>query len=371
MNNPNLYIGLMSGTSIDAVDAVAVSFDHGNLKLAGHHSQPIKEDLRQAILQLCNPQTDSVQLLAETDYRLGKLYAKTSLALLNKLGLQSSAITAIGCHGQTIRHSAPLKGAIPYSLQIGDANIVAVETDIAVVADFRRKDMALGGQGAPLVPAFHRHVFASPNAHRVIVNIGGIANITSLPTDNSCIGFDTGPGNVLMDLWSQTHLGTAYDHNGDWAAYGSVNRELLQQLKGCDFFAQPAPKSTGRELFNHDWLNTQLKDFTHMTPQDIQATLLALSAETVSEAIQGLENPVQEVFICGGGAFNSTLMSTLKQIIPQATVATTAVLGLEPNWVEACAFAWLAKQRMEHKAGNVTEVTGASRETVLGAVYLP
>ena len=371
MNNPNLYIGLMSGTSIDAVDAVAVNFEEDNFSLIGTHSQPIEEELKQSILQLCDPQTEAVQLLAETDHRLGKLYATSSLAVVKKLGLQSSQIAAIGCHGQTIRHVAPDQGVIPFSLQIGDANILAAETGIPVVADFRRKDMALGGQGAPLVPAFHRQIFASAKKSRVIVNIGGIANITSLPTDNSCIGFDTGPGNVLMDLWSQTHLGTAYDHNGNWAACGSIHHELLQQLKSCDFFAQPAPKSTGRELFNHDWLNTQLKDFTHMPPQDIQATLLALSAETISEAIQGLENPVQEVFICGGGAFNSTLMSALKQILPQTTVATTAVLGLDPNWVEACAFAWLAKQRIEHKAGNVTAVTGATRETILGAVHLP
>lgn len=369
MDSANLFIGLMSGTSIDAVDAVAVSFDNDNLKLVGHHSLPIEEDLRQAILQLCNPQTDSVQLLAETDHRLGKLYAKTSLALLNKLGLQSSAIAAIGCHGQTIRHSAPVEGAIPYSLQIGDANRVAVETDIAVVADFRRKDMALGGQGAPLVPAFHRHVFASPNAHRVIVNVGGIANITSLPTDGGCLGFDTGPGNVLMDLWSQTHLGTRYDHNGDWAASGSVQGKLLQQFKRCDFFAAPAPKSTGRELFNSNWLNTQLADFSQISPQDVQATLLCLTADTICEAIAGLSSPAEEVYICGGGAFNTQLVNVLAEKLPK--VSTTETLGISPSWVEACAFAWLAKRRLEHKAGNLVEATGAEREAVLGALYLP
>jgi len=369
MNSSTIYIGLMSGTSIDAVDAVAVNFEGGHFNLIGNHSQPIANNLKQDILKLCHCDTDGVQLLAETDHRLGKLYAETSLALLNSLGLQASQIAAIGCHGQTVRHAAPTEGLIPYSLQIGDANRVAANTGIAVVADFRRKDMALGGQGAPLVPAFHRQVFASADKNRAIVNIGGIANITSLPTDNSCTGFDTGPGNILMDLWSQTHLGTAYDHNGDWATSGLVNRELLQQFKGCDFFAQPAPKSTGRELFNRDWLNTQLNDYTSLPPADIQATLLALTVETICEAIDGLGNPVQEAYICGGGAFNKALMAGLKQLLP--AVATTEVLGIAPNWVEACAFAWLAKQRIEHKAGNLTEVTGATRETVLGAVYLP
>lgn len=371
MNNHNLYIGLMSGTSIDAVDAVVVNFDQDNFSLVGTYSQPIEEDLKQSIMQLCDTQSDSVQLLAQTDHQLGKLYVASTLALIEKLRLQSSQIAGIGCHGQTIRHVAPNQDEIPFSLQIGDANIVAAETGIPVVADFRRKDMALGGQGAPLVPAFHRQIFADPKKNRVIVNIGGIANITSLPTSNNCLGFDTGPGNLLMDLWSHTHLGTAYDHNGDWAASGSVNRALLQQFKSDGFFTQPAPKSTGRELFNLDWLNAQLKDYTSLPPQDIQATLLALSAETISEAIDELENPVQEVFVCGGGAHNSALMSALEQLLPESTVATTNALGLHPNWVEACAFAWLAKQRIEHKVGNMTEVTGATKATVLGAVYLP
>ena len=369
MNSSTIYIGLMSGTSIDGVDALAVDFAKDQFSCIGSHSQLIADSLRQDILRLCHSDTDGLQLFAETDHRLGKLYTETSLTLLDKLGLEASQIGAIGCHGQTIRHAAPTESSIPFSLQIGDANILAAKTNIPVVADFRRKDMALGGQGAPLVPAFHHQVFASIKKNRVIVNIGGIANITSLPTDKSCIGFDTGPGNVLMDLWSQTHLGTAYDHNGDWAASGSVQDKLLQRLKCCDFFALPAPKSTGRELFNSDWLNAQLKDYAHIPPQDIQATLLALTAETISEAINRLGNSVQEVYICGGGAFNHALMAELTGLLPE--VATTEALGIAPNWVEACAFAWLAKQRIEHKAGNITEVTGACRETVLGAVYLP
>jgi len=369
MDKANLFIGLMSGTSIDAVDAVLISFDNDKPSLIGSHSQPIPVDLKQSILQLCDPQKDSVQLLGETDHRLGKLYAQTTLSLLKKAQLEASQITAIGCHGQTIRHSAPSEDNIPFSLQIGDANIVAADTNIAVVADFRRKDMALGGQGAPLVPAFHHYAFADAKVNRVIVNIGGISNISILPTNGACTGFDTGPGNILMDLWSQTHLGTSYDHNGDWAATGTTHQALLQHMKGCAFFSQPAPKSTGRELFNHHWLNAQLAQFPDLAPQDIQATLLSLTAETICEAIEGLSSPAEEVYICGGGAFNSELMGALTEKLPK--VSTTETLGIAPNWVEACAFAWLAKQRIEHKAGNITEVTGAVRETVLGAVYLP
>ena len=369
MSKANLFIGLMSGTSIDAVDAVLISFDNHMPNLIGTHSQPIPADLKQSILQLCDPHKDSVQLLAETDHRLGKLYAKTSLKLLSKQRLDGSAITAIGCHGQTIRHIAPERDQISYSLQIGDANIVAAETNIAVVADLRRKDMALGGQGAPLVPAFHHHVFSSSDSHRVIVNIGGIANITSLPTDNSCSGFDTGPGNILMDIWSQIHLGTSYDHNGDWAATGSVQQELLKQLKQCDFFAAPPPKSTGRELFNRNWLNQQLTNFSDLAPQDIQATLLQLTADSICESIEGLSSPAEEIYVCGGGAFNSKLLSTLTERLP--AVLTTESLGIAPNWVEACAFAWLAKQRLDHQAGNLVAVTGAKKPTILGALYLP
>ena len=369
MKSSNIYIGLMSGTSIDAVDAVAVRFSEDNIALIDCHSQAIPQDLKQQIMDLCQPPNDSVQLLGETDHKLGKLYAQTTLSLLEKAQLEASQINAIGCHGQTIRHSAPTRGQLPFSLQIGDANILAAETGIAVVADFRRKDMALGGQGAPLVPAFHQCAFATPKAHRVIVNIGGISNISSLPINAACGGFDTGPGNVLMDMWSQTHLGTSYDHNGDWAASGKTHSALLKQMKSCEFFSLPAPKSTGRELFNHQWLSTQLQQFADVAPQDVQATLLSLTAETICDAILNLDSPVDEVYICGGGARNSELMAVLAKLLPNLN--TTEALGIAPTLVEACAFAWLAKQRLAHQNGNLVEVTGAKKQTVLGAVYLP
>ncbi len=371
MSSDNIYIGLMSGTSLDAVDAVAVSFEQDNVNLIGSHSQPMPDHLKMTILKLCNSAQDNIKTLAETDHKLGKLYASTSLQLMEEFDLRSSQIGAIGCHGQTVRHVPPGQGKVPFSLQIGDANLLAIDTDTPVVADFRRKDIALGGQGAPLVPAFHRQFFSSIEKNRVILNIGGIANITYLPKQGECQGFDTGPGNMLMDGWSQIHLGTAYDQDGKWAASGSIHKKLLNQLKRCDFFSRPAPKSTGRELFNRHWLETQLLNYNHVPPQDVQATLLALSAETITDAIKGLEKPVQEIFVCGGGAMNVRLMDALDQLLPRATVTTTDALGLGPNWVEACAFAWLAKQRVEHKTGNLTEVTGASREAVLGALYLP
>lgn len=371
MSSNDIYIGLMSGTSLDAVDAVAVSFKQQRFNLIGTYSQPMPDLLKKAILNLSSGTGDSLQLLAESDHQLGKLYASTSLRLMEKFDLRSSQIEAIGCHGQTIRHVPPGQGKVPFSVQIGDANLLAIDTDTPVVADFRRKDIALGGQGAPLVPAFHRQFFSSIEKTRVILNIGGIANITYLPIQGECQGFDTGPGNMLMDVWSQIHLSTAYDHNGKWAAGGSVQKKLLDRLKRCDFFSRPAPKSTGRELFNRHWLETQLSNYNHVPPQDIQATLLALSAETITEAINTLVEPVQEVFVCGGGAMNISLMDAIGRLLPKAALSTTDTLGLGPNWVEACAFAWLAKQRMEHKTGNLTEVTGASREAVLGALYLP
>jgi len=369
MTTDNIFIGLMSGTSIDAVDAVAVEItDHG-YKIISTHSAQIPADLRAQILDLCDPQKESIQQLAETDHQLGMLYAKVTNQLLVKANLKPIDISAIGCHGQTIRHRPPGAEQIPFSLQIGDANIVAAETNIAVVADFRRKDIALGGQGAPLAPGFHQFAFAKAEINRAIINVGGISNISLLEANGTCLGFDTGPGNVLMDLWSQIHLGTHYDHNGSWAAQGTPIPKLLTQMKADGFFALPAPKSTGRELFNSYWLNNQLANFSEESPQDIQATLLSLTAETISEAILALPQSIDEVFICGGGAFNGSLMDSLTAKLSH--VATIDALGISPNWVECCAFAWLAKQRITSMAGNLTSVTGATRRAVLGAVYLP
>ena len=366
----DLYIGLMSGTSIDGVDAVAASFEGGQFELVGTLSYPIPDELKQSIQALCQPGLDSLQLYAETDHQLGQLFAQASLALMAKLNIAADQVSAIGSHGQTVRHVAPGAGPIAFSQQIGDPNIIAARTGCPVVADFRRKDMALGGQGAPLVPAFHRELFAQAGKNRVIVNIGGIANITLLPAGGPCVGFDTGPGNLLLDSWCHQHLAKDFDANGAWGAGGSCNDPLLSQLKSYPFFAQPAPKSTGREAFNQQWLEQQLSLLPEIAPQDVQATLLRFTAETIADQINGLDMSVDEVFICGGGAFNGALMDCLATAVSARLESTTA-LGLDPSWVEASAFAWLAKQRLQAGAGNVAAVTGAERETVLGGLYLP
>ncbi|MGB0668698.1 MAG: anhydro-N-acetylmuramic acid kinase [Porticoccaceae bacterium] len=366
----DLYIGLMSGTSIDGVDAVAASFEGGQFKLVGTLSYPIPGQLKQSIQALCQPGLDSLQLYAETDHRLGILFAEASLALMHKLDITADQVSAIGSHGQTVRHVAPGAGPIAFSQQIGDPNIIAARTDCPVVADFRRKDMALGGQGAPLVPAFHRELFAQTGKNRVVVNIGGIANITVLAAEGLCVGFDTGPGNLLLDNWCHQHLAKDFDANGAWGAGGLCDDSLLNQLKSYPFFALPAPKSTGREAFNLQWLEQQLSLLPEIAPQDVQATLLRFTAETIADQVNGLDMPIDDVYVCGGGAFNTALMDCLAAAL-NAKLASTAVLGLDPNWVEASAFAWLAKQRLQVSAGNIAAVTGAKRETVLGGLYLP
>lgn len=370
------YIGLMSGTSIDSIDAAAVEFINGQFALLGSYSHSIPAQLKQSILALCQAEKDSVQLYAETDHLLGELFADAALGLMAQLGLKPEQIAAIGSHGQTVRHAPPAPATIAFSQQIGDPNIIALRTGCAVVADFRRADVALGGHGAPLVPAFHEQLFAHQSKTRVIVNIGGIANITLLPAstsqaDKQCIGYDTGPGNVLLDSWAQIHLGRAYDNNGDWSSGGKVNRQLLAQLKAHPFFAQPGPKSTGRETFNQDWLDHQLRQTEQLDSRDIQTTLVQLTAESIADQINNLQMAVNEVFVCGGGAFNGALMSQLKVAMPESAVTSTEALGLDPSWVEACAFAWLAKQRVHGETGNLPAVTGASRKAVLGGLYRP
>ena len=369
MASTQLYLGLMSGTSIDSVDVVAVEFIQHTPHLLGTHSHPISEKLKQQILDLCLPGNDSVQLYAETDNLLGELFADAALTLMSSLNIQAEQVVAIGSHGQTVRHSPPGPDRLGYSQQIGDPTIIAARTGCQVVADFRRADMALGGHGAPLVPAFHQQLFTQPKKNSVIVNIGGIANITVLAANGDCSGYDTGPGNILLDSWCQRHLGTAYDNNGDWGAGGNADSSLLKQLKSHWFFSQPAPKSTGREAFNMAWLKNQLHDFD-LPPEDIQATLLQLTADSIADQINHLGLQGNDVFVCGGGVHNSCLMQLLANAMPESTLNSTAMLGLDPNWVEACAFAWLAKRRIEHKPGNLPAVTGASRETVLGALYL-
>ncbi|MFT5037867.1 MAG: anhydro-N-acetylmuramic acid kinase [Flavobacteriaceae bacterium] len=372
MKNADTFIGLMSGTSMDSIDTVAVTFSNKNLNLLGTHAHAIPANVKANILTLCAPGLDNVQLLAETDHRLGELFAEASLALITQLNLSSKDIVAIGSHGQTIRHQPP--GLKPgFSLQIGNPNQIAARTGCSVIADFRRKDMAYGGQGAPLVPAFHREIFHHPGKTRIIVNIGGISNITILEASGDCHGFDTGPGNILLDAWSKKHTNENYDNKGRWGATGSSSDALLTQLKTHNFFDRRGPKSTGREDFNLDWLEEQTRLF-EIAPVDIQATLALYTAETIAQSIADLAPPIDEIFVCGGGIHNLDLIqklneSLLKRMMPE--IQSTAGIGLEPNWVEACAFAWLAKQRIDMQPGNVPAVTGASQQTILGCIYLP
>ena len=366
----------MSGTSVDSIDAAAVCFEHGEFTFLGGLSQSIPSSLQKNILSLCQSDLDTVQLYAETDNQLGELFAQTTIALMAEYHFSPDQIMAIGSHGQTVRHSPPGAGLVAFSQQIGDPNIIAARSGCPVVADFRRADMAHGGHGAPLVPAFHQQLFSDANINRVIVNIGGMANITVLPATQSeaaehCFGYDTGPGNVLLDSWVQRHRNIAFDKNGSWGAGGEVNHPLLQLLKSHDYFAQPAPKSTGRETFNQRWLDQQLNSLDDIAPQDVQTTLMQLTAETIADQINNLKISIDQVFVCGGGAFNGGLISNLDSALPHSDLSTTADLGLDPKWVEASAFAWLAKRRIEKQTGNLPAVTGASKPLVLGGLYLP
>lgn len=369
MSQRQLYIGLMSGTSADAIDAALVDLQ-STPQLIAQHTLQLPASIRQQIHALSLPSDNEIDRMGALDINLGKLFAQTSLELLTKSGLSSAQIIAIGSHGQTIRHRPPESTEGTFTLQIGDPNQIAELTGITTVADFRRRDMAAGGQGAPLVPAFHRAIFHVQDKDRVIVNIGGMANITWLPTQGHTLGFDTGPGNVLMDTWITEHRGIAYDQDGAWAASGHVCKTLLSELLTTPYFKLQAPKSTGREIFSRAWLDENLRTLTStLASADVQATLLELTAITIADSINGLSQSPKEIFICGGGAYNTALMSRMKALLSKDSVASTALLGVDPQWIEAMAFAWLAQQTINHRTGNLREVTGATREVILGGVY--
>ena len=373
MNPKKFFIGLMSGTSVDSIDAVALQFGHDEVNICGTCSYPIPRAVKTSIFSLSEQNEISIELLCKTDTQLGELFSQAAIELMISCSIKPKQIAAIGSHGQTIRHAPPGQHQIPYSKQIGDPNIIAARTGCMVVADFRRADIAHGGQGAPLVPAFHEQIFRHRHRHRAIVNIGGIANITSLPKDQACIGFDTGPGNTLIDGWCKTHLGSDFDENGEWGATGVVSKPLLKNLKSHPFFALPSPKSTGRETFNLNWLDTQLKQCDTpskpISSEDVQASLCTLTAQTIGDSIHSLETRVDEVFVCGGGAKNSFLMSLLQDHLSGVPVETTESLGIDPEWVEAAAFAWLAMRRIDNLPGNVPAVTGANCDAVLGGIF--
>lgn len=362
-----LYIGLMSGTSADGIDAALVDFSQSAPRLVSCHYTPYSTELRDKVLSLCRPGENEIERLGELDVMLGEAFAQASLDLLNQESVLPAKIKAIGSHGQTIRHSPHSKHR--FTIQIGDPNIIAAKTGITTIADFRRRDIACGGQGAPLVPAFHQHIFASKDTHRAIVNIGGIANVTLIPhaEANTILGFDTGPGNVLMDTWIMTHQQQRHDENGNWAALGKINDDLLCSMLADPYFDLAPPKSTGREYFNLDWINNHVHQ--HINPADVQATLAELTARSIIASIAQYFHE-GEILICGGGANNAYLMQRLTAAAGDAfSVTSTKNYGVDPNWVEAIAFAWLARQTLKLQPGNLPSVTGASKSTVLGGVY--
>lgn len=361
-----LYIGLMSGTSLDGIDAGLVDFSDNKIRLIAFHYHPFSADLRQQIQQISQPeQAIFLKDYGAIDCQLGRLSANAVLALLHKAQIPASAIKAIGSHGQTIYHAPDL----PYSftLQIADPNIIAETTGITTVADFRRRDLAVGGQGAPLVPAFHQAAFADPKQPRAIINIGGIANITLLDGDH-VLGFDTGPGNTLMDYWHQQHFERAYDDQGDWAASGEIDHALVEHLLDDNYFRQAPPKSTGKEYFSPAWLQQKLDRFNHCKAADIQASLCQLSANSIADAIRQYASNSKIALLCGGGVHNRQLIKLLqeKTAIP---ILSTADYGIDPDHVEAIAFAWLARQTIKGLPGNVSSVTGAKAPVVLGGIY--
>jgi anhydro-N-acetylmuramic acid kinase len=366
------YIGLMSGTSLDGIDAVLVRFEQEQPKVLDAICLPLSPDLQNDIKSLINPSDNEINRLTALDVQLGEAFAKAVNQLIKKSNIEKENITAIGSHGQTIRHCPT--AVHPSTVQIGDPNIIAERTGITTVADFRRRDMAAGGQGAPLVPAFHEQVFRQEKKNRIILNLGGIANITILPKDKnkSVTGFDTGPANTLINHWIQQQQNKNYDNGGKWASSGQINEQFLDELLQDDYFDHAPPKSTGTEYFNAAWLTNKLSKFSKLSDEDIQASLTALTAITVSDAINKYATKiagVDEVIVCGGGVHNNYLLQQLQQGLPLVEINSSAKYGLDPDYIEATAFAWLAKQTMEHKTGNLPEVTGARRTVVLGGVY--
>ena len=357
------FIGLMSGTSADGIDAVLITTEGERSELIGSHHRPMQALLRDEILAFRQSGPDELHRLATLDGRLAEEYAAAVLALLESAKLHPANVAAIGCHGQTLRHHP--EGDTPYTLQIGDPNRLAELTGITVITDFRRRDMAAGGQGAPLVPAFHRARLVSEGDPTAVVNIGGIANISLITAGDDVTGWDTGPGNTLMDGWIARHQGEPFDRNGEWAASGAVIAPLLSALLQDPYFAMPAPKSTGPEYFHLDWLAAHLNGTE--AAADVQRTLAEVTVESLALALT--QQPLDVVRVCGGGARNTWLMQRLTDRLGNTSVTTTKAIGVDAEWVEAWAFAWLAEQTLAGRPGNVPAVTGATGARVLGGIF--
>ena len=361
------YVGLMSGTSMDGIDAALVSFGENSVRLEATHSHAYPDDLRAALLaEIRKPLSEPIDPGSKLHNAVGLCFADAALELLGKSTICVGQIAAIGSHGQTLRHCPDANP--PFTLQVGDAALIAKATSVPTVFDFRSADIAAGGQGAPLVPPFHEWLFRSGESARIVVNIGGIANVTVLPSAGDVTGFDTGPGNGLMDAWIGRHEGSTYDVDGAWGAGGNVNDELLARMLADPYFSLPSPKSTGFEYFNIDWIDSFE---TNIAPVDVQATLCELTARSIADSVAVASPDVGELFVCGGGAHNSALLRRLSDNLPETKIATTAAVGLHPDWVEACAFAWLARETQNDRPGNLPSVTGANKRVVLGEIQSP
>lgn len=364
-----LYIGLISGTSMDAVDAALVAFGDGGASTVATHSASIPDALRQELHALAQDPSGAAIRFWNADARLGSVFANAALELLVASGIDARRVTAIGSHGQTVFHAPG--AATPLTVQLGDPSIIAERTGITTVADFRRRDVAAGGEGAPLAPAFHRAVFSAPGVERGILNLGGIANLSVLPADpgRPLLGFDTGPANTLLDAWVRDRFGADMDRDAALASEGAVIPSLLAALLSEPYFDRAPPKSTGRELFNSSWLDARLATHSKAEPHDVLRTLCELTVETAVSAIERFAPRIQELYLCGGGTHNPLIAARLAERAAAIRVDTTARLGIHPGWVEAAAFAWLARRTLAGEAGNAPTVTGAAREAVLGGVY--
>ncbi|TNJ32779.1 anhydro-N-acetylmuramic acid kinase [Arenimonas terrae] len=361
-----LFLGLISGTSVDGIDTALVAFDPAPRLVFGR-TYPLPPELAGEVLRLS--QADALinlDAVGRLDTRIGQAFAAAAMQALRDSGTPAAAVAAIGSHGQTLRHDP--RGAAPFTQQLGDANVIAEATGIATVADFRRRDVAAGGQGAPLMPAFHAAVLRSPAEDRAILNLGGIANLTLLPREGEVRGFDTGPANGLMDAWCALHTGQPYDRDATFGRAGSVDDALLARLLAEPWFSEPPPKSTGRDQFQLQWLQDRLGD-SALAPADVQATLCELTAATVARALLETQPATQRVLGCGGGVHNPLLMSRLAARLPGLAVASTASVGLDPDFIEAAGFAWLARETLAGRPGNLPSVTGARGPRVLGAIH--
>jgi len=384
----NLYLGLISGTSVDGIDAALVRFDddspHASCRIVDAQTYAWPAELRTRLLALGQGgDAQSLDELGTLDVRVAEAFADAALALLATAGLGADQVRAIGSHGQTVRHrpeGARFDGRFPYTLQLGDGHVIAERSGITTVADFRRRDLAAGGHGAPLLPALHAALLQNAHEDRAVLNLGGIANLTLLPASADCAdaksnqqptvrGFDTGPANALLDAWCQRHTGADYDADGAYAARGAVDPDLLQALCADPWFALPPPKSTGREQFHLAWLETRLGGCAR-SPQDVQATLIELTAATVADALQKIQPSTTRVLVCGGGVHNRLLLARIAARLPNhALLESTAAHGVDPDYIEAMGFAWLARETLAGRPGNLPAVTGARGPRVLGVVH--